>query len=370
MITGLSNGGAEGVLYRLCKYDKACTHLVVSLTDEGKYGPLLGKENIQVICLNMKPGRVSISGLIKLFFLLRKEKADIVQTWMYHADLIGGIIAKLSGCKSIFWNVRHSTLEPGKSKRLTIWIAKACAFISNWVPKKIVYCASNAKKIHCLLGYKAEKSVVIGNGYDLNLFNNNYFSREGFRKEFNFMEETFVIGMIGRYNIQKDHLNLISSLSLVKSAGYSFKAVLVGNNIDEANDELINEVNRHYLADSIFYLGPRGDIPCVMNGLDINVLSSSFGEAFPNVLAESMACGTPCVTTDVGDAALIVGTTGWVVPIKNSKLLAEAIIQAIDEWREKKRAWQLRKNACRQRAADLFKVETMIERYHNCWFKK
>src|SRR5690625_4423932 len=95
IITGLNDGGAEGVLYRLCTNDKKYTHTVISLLDMGKYGPLLEEHGIKVYCLNMKRGKITLSDLSRLYRKLKKNQPDIVQTWMYHGDLIGGIVSRV-----------------------------------------------------------------------------------------------------------------------------------------------------------------------------------------------------------------------------------------------------------------------------------
>lgn len=368
IITGLNNGGAEGVLYRLCKYDNQAEHIVVSMMDEGKYGSMLKFAGVDVHCLNMPQGRVSLSGLWRLFKLLRQHKPDVVQTWMYHADLIGGVVARLAGVKHVFWNVRHTTLEPGKSKRSTILVAKACAFVSGWIPKKIVYCAHEAKVVHEALGYKKGKAEIIGNGYDLTQFSIDSGASIAFRSEIGLSVDENLIGMVGRYDPQKDHANLINALGLVRNADYNFKLVLIGRDLDANNQTLLNHIRDNRLTENVVLLGQRTDIPVVMNGLDLHVLSSSFGEAFPNVLAEAMACGTPCVTTDVGDAALIVGNTGWVVPPKDPQALANAIMQAMQEKLENHQAWLNRRQACRERIVENFSIEKMIDGYHRVWF--
>jgi glycosyltransferase involved in cell wall biosynthesis len=367
IITGLSNGGAEGVLYRLCKYDGQAEHIVVSMMDEGKYGRLLKKEGVNVHYLNLPAGKVTFSALSKLYRLIRMLKPDVVQTWMYHADLIGGVVAKLAGVKKVFWNVRHTTLESGKSKRSTILIAKLCAKLSGFIPEQIIYCAHEAQAIHKNLGYKKGKAKVIGNGYDLALFDQNVQFREMILNEFSISNKEVLLGMVGRYDPQKDHSNLISALGIVKQKGFEFKLLLIGKQLDDSNDELLEQINSESVSDNIRLLGQRTDIPSVMNALDIHVLSSSFGEAFPNVLAEAMACGTPCVTTDIGDAALIVGNTGWVVPPKDMQALANAIMQAIKEKQENHLAWLNRQKECRERIVDNFSIEKMIDAYHRVW---
>lgn len=364
--TGLENGGAEGVLYRLCKHDKQNTHIVISLIGEGKYGPLLEAQGIKVYCLNMPAGKVTLKGLITLYKLIKKNPADVIQTWMYHADLLGGLVAKLAGKKSIFWNVRHSTIDTKESKKTLVIVAKACAFLSRWIPNQIIYCAQEAKSAHQELGYDNTKAIVIGNGYDLELFNIDPPQGAAFRQELSLTESQLLLTMIGRYNPQKDHLNLIKSLSLVKKSGYNFKLVLIGHKMDDNNQTLLNQINQFGLKDNTILLGQRTDIPSVMNGADLNILSSSFGEGFPNVLAEAMACGTPCVTTKVGDAALIVGQTGWSVEPREHIQLAAAIEDAITQQQDKP-TWAKRTMACRKRVEENFSIQNMIVSYHRAW---
>ena len=368
IITGLNNGGAEGVLYRLCRYDASAKHIIVSFMDEGKYGPLLNADGVEVVCLNLPVGKVSISALWRLFKLIRSHNPDLVQTWMYHADLIGGVVARMAGVKKVFWNIRHTTLEPGKSKKSTILIAKLCALLSGFVPKMIVCCAEEAVRVHAALGYKLSKMMVIGNGYDLSQFSVNSQFGSDFKAELSVNPDQVLLGMVGRFDPQKDHFGLLEALAIVKQTHSNFNFVLIGKLLSQSNTKLVEAINHYQLSENIVLLEQRTDIPVVMNGLDIHVLSSSFGEAFPNVLAEAMACGTPCVTTDVGDAALIVGNTGWVVPPKELNALANAIIEAIEEMQTSHQAWLKRKKDCRNRIVENFSIDMMLDNYHQAWF--
>src|SRR5690554_6447100 len=366
IITGLNNGGAEAVLYRLCTSDTGATHTVISLMDMGKYGSMLEKAGITVHCLNMPQGKVTLSGLRKLYTLLKKGKPDAVQTWMYHADLIGGVIAKLAGVKKVFWNIRHSTLEAGKSKRSTIVIAKLCARLSKRVPTGIVCCADEALAVHAATGYDKSKMTVIYNGYQLDQFNFNTVAGSAVKQELDITHAPFVIGLVGRFNPQKDHANLLNALALLKEQNKDFTCLLIGAGINSDNTELYEQLKSLGLLEHVHLLDQRSDIPAVMNALDVHVLSSTT-EGFPNVVAEAMACGTPCVTTDVGDAGLIVGDTGWVVPPRNAEALADAIEQALLEKKNKPEAWQQRKQASRARIEENFSVEKMVEKYHRVW---
>lgn len=367
IITGLNDGGAEAVLYRLCLSDKSCNHIVVSLMDEGKYGALLEKKDIKVYYLNMKPNRLSLGGLIKLYRIIRKIKPDVVQTWMYHADLIGGIVSRLAGITNVVWGVRHTTLVKGESKRSTIIIAKMNAILSRFVPKKIIYCAEKSREVQESIGFMRTKGVVVPNGYNISDFSPSDEDRISFHEELGIDDKVFLIGHVGRYDPQKDHKNLIEAIAKIKQQSKVFKVVLVGSNLDTANKKLIDKIKEHNLINEFILLGRRTDIPVVMNGFDLFVLSSS-SEGFPNVLAEAMACGTPCATTDVGDAALIVGETGWIVAPKNPKSLADAIITALDEKHARSEKWNQRKKVCRNRIVDNFSIETMVDAYKCIWF--
>ncbi|GKS68269.1 glycosyltransferase involved in cell wall bisynthesis [Nitrosomonas sp. PY1] len=366
IISGLSDGGAEAVLYRLCSEDKSNTHTVISLTEEGKYGPLLRIKGIQVYQLNMPRGCVTLSSILKLYRLLRNLKPDVVQTWMYHADLVGGLVARLAGTHKIYWGIHASSLETGKSKWHTIAVAYTNALLSRWVPTGIICCAERAQQTHQQLGFAVDRFTVIPNGYNLDHFKPDSESRKKLRAELGINEQTLLLGCVGRFDPQKDHHNLLAALTIIKQNGVSFRCILVGRDLNGNNVQLVSWIKQYDLQDEVLLLGQRTDIPAVMNALDLHILSSSYGEAFPNVLAEAMACGTPCVATDVGDAAYIIGHTGWTAPPSDAGLLANAIHSALvcysnhDEW-------QSRCVAARNRVVETFGLEKMIAAYHAVW---
>jgi glycosyltransferase involved in cell wall biosynthesis len=353
VITGLNDGGAEAILYQLSKRLSGFEQIVISLKGSGKYAPMLEKEGIRVYGLKG-------FGLLKIFSIIRKEKPDIIQTWMYHANLLGGIAGKLGGVKKIFWGIHNSTLIPGKSKSSTILVSKISAKLSNWLPTKIAIVSQEAMAVHTKAGYNKDKLVYIPNGYDVDEFKPNPEYRILFRKEFNLAEDHLVIGAVGRYDPQKDYDNLIKALEILKKQGIKFTGALVGNGLSKSNQNLETLIYQSNLQDDTILLGKRMDIPKVMNGMDILVLSSAFGEAFPNVVCEAMACGTPCVVTDVGDSAEIVDKTGWVVPPQNPVLLSNAIGKAIADYRGNK-------TIARKRIVDNYSIDKMMEAYQDLW---
>lgn len=365
IITGLNDGGAESALYRLCLHDSECRHMVVSLMDEGKYGPLLVDAGVDVQCLRMPQGRINLSGLWRLWRLLRQCRPDVVQTWMYHANLVGGGVAKLAGIRNISWGIHHSNLAPGTVKRSTIWIAKLCARLSTWVPARIVCCSQQAVQVHVEIGYAVEKFRLVPNGYDLARLTPDVRAGHRLRASLGLPADVPLLGTVARFDPQKDHANLLAALGQLKRQGQPFHCLLVGGGMDSANVTLGDWLRQHDLGDCVTLLGRRNDIDAVMNAINIHVLSS-LGEAFPNVLAEAMACGTPCVTTDVGDAAYIVGDTGWVVPPQDSNALALSIQEALVALNQSS-AWFTRQRAARQRIEDNFTIDRVVDMYHTVW---
>lgn len=367
IITGLNNGGAEGVLYRLVTNDKKNEHIVISMMDAGKYGSLLEIRNIKVYLLGLRRGSITISALMELKKILKIEKPDIVQTWMSHADLIGGLIARLAGFKNIVWNIRHSKIEHATSNLKTRAIISISMFLSNTLPKKIICCSYKTYEDYSDNGYRKDKMEVISNGYDFEQFNQNIELRALIRKELNIAENDILLGMVGRCDPAKNHLGLLEALSLVRKS-INFKFLLIGRDLNINNELIVKKIKQLNLTENIILLDQRKDIPAIMNALDLHVLSSSYGEGFPNVIAEAMACGTLCVSTDVGDASVIVGQYGWVVQPNSPELLANAILKAI-ELKIDASVWNNMKHDAKKHIIKNFSLSSMIEKYNFVWKK-
>lgn len=284
---------------------------------------------------------------------------------MYHSDLVGGLAARVAGVRSVVWGIRHTTLEPGKSKKATILVARVCAMLSWKLPVRIVVCAQRAMAVHEDLGYDRTRMRLISNGYDLSKFYPRPDSKREFRRNHCIDYSTPLIGMVARFDAQKDHVNLLNALEMLRDQGLRFYCVLVGSLIEPTNRKLVDWITSRELNDYVHLLGRVEDVPSVMNALDLHVLSSS-SEGFPNVVAEAMACGTPCVVTDVGDAGHIVGGTGWVVPPGDALALSEAIAAAIDELDRPGDA-DSRRRIVRRRIEEYFSIESMLMGYLSVW---
>jgi len=366
IIGDLDDGGVEKVLYELCVEDKANRHTVISLKDGGKYGSLLSAKDVTVKCLKMPSGRLSLKGVWELLSFIRTISPTVIQTWMYHGSLVGSIAAKLVSVAPVFWSIHHGNLSVGTVKRTTRWVSSILKYLSYFIPKAIVYCAHQSLALHASLGYRKTKSLVIQNGYNFDKFKPDDWAREQFRESLSLPPEVPVFGMVARLDPQKDHKNLFEAISILKQTDTFFLFILVGSGMTSDNTRITDIAEEFDIKDRLIFLGQRQDVPVVMNGIDIHVLSS-LGEAFPNVLAEAMACGTPCVSTDVGDAALIVGENGWIVPPRSPQDLANGMGTALRCFASDKIKWNLRKLEARQKVVENFGLGRMVNKYTSLW---
>jgi glycosyltransferase involved in cell wall biosynthesis len=314
----------------------------------------------------MRMGLSALTGIIKLWKLIRKIQPNVIQTWMYHADFVGGVVARLAGNRNVFWGVVNFNLHSSVASISTRIAAKFCALLSTSVPKKIISCSVRAIDSHVEFGYSLSKFITIPLGYDLADFQRDESSREEIRNQWGIMTDATVIGCVGRWDPQKDHRNLLLAFSKLRMTNPDAICVLIGPGMDAGNFELAQlVVETKNKEGSIYTLGVTQNIPAAMSAFDIFVLSS-LGEAFPNVVAEAMACKTPCIVTDVGDAAFIVGDTGWVVPPSNHEILASVIQEALQNLNEP-HAWLQRQESCRKRIEDNFSIENMHKSYLQAW---
>ena len=244
---------------------------------------------------------------------------------MYHADLVAGIVGKIAGVKHIIWSIRQSNLARDYNKISTLLVVKACAFLSPFIPSKIISNSTSARQSHIEVGYKADKIHVIANGFDLERFFPDKALRSAFRSRHNIDETTPLVGLVARFDPVKNHAGFFEAAQTIHEAMPDVRFVLAGTYITSKNQTLMAMIDKAGLQQKTYLLGEQNDIASIMNGIDV-LISSAHAEAFPNVLGEAMACGTPCVATDVGDCKTIIGDTGGVVDAGDMKALARETI--------------------------------------------
>ncbi len=339
---------------------------VISLKGEGFYGEMLRANGLVPYSFEFRRffQLASFFEFVRLVRLIASLSPDVVQTWLYHADLIGGLAAKLAGCRRVVWGIRTSNLSSALNSRFTLMVAWLCARLSGILPVAIATCSIEAAKEHKKMGYAPAKFHVIPNGFDLKAYAPDMAKRRQLRQEWGVAQDEVLFGCVARWDPYKDHPNLLQALSELAARGVPVRCVLVGGGLTSKNRALSALLSKYNLSGFVVLAGPRSDIPAVMNALDFHLLPSA-SEAFPNVVAEAMACGTPCVVTNVGDAAVIVGDTGWVVPPKDPVLLARAIEEAKDGFGGENDA--KRRIDARQRIEDNFGLEKMTRAYIHLW---
>ena len=328
VITGLKRSGAENVLFRLTKNLNSFSHTVISLTEQSPddLTDEFKKIGIDVFHLNMQPHRfITLFKCIKLFKIIHQAKPDIIQTWMYHADVVGGLIGKLSGIKTIVWNIRNGTLPKDDPIQ---FIVRLAAKLSHWIPTSIISCSKNAIIFHNALGYDHTKFKHIPNGINCNAFFIDNEARKHFKETYNIPLNTKCVGLVARWHAQKDIPTFLKACSLVAQQHDNVCFVMTGQNLDVHNKELEEAINSfEELRGKMLLLGAKNKIPSLMNGFDLLCMTSSFGEGFPNVIGEAMACGVNCVATDVGDAAEIIQDMGHVASIGDAHKIADGILE-------------------------------------------
>mgnify|MGYP003761330961 CR=1 FL=1 len=368
IITGLYVGGAENMLSKLLTQfsnkDIKCS--VISLLPLGPLAFQIKSLNIPVYSLNMNRSHIqSFSSLFMLGRLLNHLKPDIIQTWMYHADLIGGIAAKLFLKNTpVVWNIRHNVIEKGVDKKSTHFVSKICGLLSSYLPELIICCSNSSIINHQKYGYNISKLMIIPNGFNIDKFKFDESIRTSIRNSMGITEKEIVIGMVARFHPHKDHRNFINACSILIKHLPILRIILIGDNVSPKNVELNNLLLENRLHDKTFLLGRRDDVANYLSAFDIGVLSSS-GEAFPNVLGEMMACELPCVTTDVGDTKEIIGDCGLVVPSKDPLKLANAILQLALKSSISRR--ELGKKS-RQRIFKFYNIETISNKYLSLYY--
>ena len=358
IITSLSQGGAESALARLVLYKQQhVENVVVCLQGMGDYGDLLISNGIKVHNIDMQKGAIKPRNIIDLYSLLRREQPDIIQTWLYHADLIGGLVGRLSGCRHVVWGVLSYDITTRLIGYKTRAVIQLCALLSHYIPSRIVYCARASIKKHTDIGYSKKKNNVIYLGFDYTTVEAGPTQRQ---------HDILSIGCVARWDPQKDHRNLLSALKILENSGIRYICSLVGPGMVSSNEQLLKIIEQTGVdKHNISFEGKVDNVFKSMRRFDIHVLPS-IGEAFPNVLAEAMLCEVPCISTDVGDAREIVGDTGWIVPHSDPERLAEAIIAASMEI-QKPEAWSKRKADARRRIEENFGIEKMIDSYRDLW---
>jgi glycosyltransferase involved in cell wall biosynthesis len=362
IINDLSIGGAEMMLYKLLSgmSEERFYPVVLSLVDRGQLRERIEALGIPIYSARIDPELPTPAALWRLIRAVRQVKPDLIQGWMSHGNLAAQLLAAVAAPRSrVLWNIRQTLYSFDYEKRGTAFAIKLCARLSNR-PDRILYNSRTASAQHGAIGYRAEKTLVIPNGFDTELFAPSKEARRSVRSELGVAENTFLIGLIGRFHPMKGHSHFLRAAKRLLEQYPDVQFVLSGKEVSWRNSFLCELVQGLGLAERVHMLGERQDMPRITAALDIASSSSSYGEGFPNVIGEAMSCGVPCVVTDVSDLPWVVGETGRVVPPRDPVALSRAWADLIEMGTEGREALG---TAARQRVIQYFPLESVVAQY-------
>jgi glycosyltransferase involved in cell wall biosynthesis len=366
IITGLEPDGAETMLYKLLANMNRGRFepMVVSLVDGGPVASRIADLGVPVAGCGMQPGQASLGAAVKLAGMLRRFAPEALQGWMYHGNLAAQVAsALLPGSAPVLWNIRGSHCALGEEKLLTaatIWLGARLSRL----PFRIVSNSLAAARLHeRKLHYRGDRWTIIPNGFETERFKPSPMARAAIRAELRLKPDAFLVGLVGRYHPVKDHANFLKAAAILRYKLPGAQFVLAGAGVDPANRQLYTQLKSLGLLDCAHLLGARTDIPRVTAALDI-AGSSSYSEAFPNVIGEAMSCGVPCVVTDTGDSSWLVGDTGITVPPRDPRALAAAWLELAARGPEGRQALGA---AARERILERFSIGAIAAQYEKLY---
>ena len=358
LVTDLARGGAEVFLQRLVTArQEEIRHRVISLTSEGELAPEIRAAGVEVTSLHLTGAHGVPSALMRLVRVLREDTPDVLMTWLYHADFLGTLAALLGPRTKLVWNIRCADMDLSKYGHISRMLPHVLARMSR-IPAVVVANSEAGRQIHESYGYGPRRWEILPNGFDMQTFRPDTARREKTRAALGIDQAAPMVGLFARFDPMKDHATFLSAAELVAKMRPDVLFLLAGRGTDSAAfHELIGD--RNALRQRLILLGERRDIPELMAATDITVCSS-LTEGFPNTIGEAMASGVPCVSTDVGDAGLLIGDTGGLVP----KADPSALVHKLEEFLEiAPQARVALGERARQRIEQQFSLDAVVLRY-------
>ena len=374
IINSLKKGGAEGNLYRLCKFHKKkykdkVKIIIITLINNGFYESELKKIGISIYSLNFNENYKSlniIKKILKFRKLIKKQSPDIIQSWMYHANFLTLFIQKKFYDK-LFWNIRHSELNLKISKKLTIFLSIICGIFSKLIPKKIIYCSERSINFHENEHfYDKNKSILIYNGCNEKNYYPSKYLRSSFKKKNKIKKTDIILEYAGRYAKQKNIPSLLYAFSKLKKNYDNIYLYMVGKNINFKNKELVKHIKNLKIKNRLFLLNEQKSLLKFYNGIDLLILPS-LSESFPNVIPESMLCSTPVLSTNAGCSKTIIGKYGFIIAKNSKQTISSKLDKVIKYYVYKKKEWALLKKNSRIQIKKNFSISNMANKYVQHW---
>jgi glycosyltransferase involved in cell wall biosynthesis len=334
------------------------------MKDEGTIGPRIRELGVPLYTLGLRPNIFNPLRLFSIRSLVRRFQPNVVQGWMYHGNVMASCASFFSDRRPpVVWDVQQSIRKVGDYGWLTGNVIRLGALASR-NPAKIIYVSQTGAEQHEALGYSPVRRMIIPNAIDVETFRPDNDARQQVRAELGIDPQTILVGLVARYHPMKDHASFLRAAARVACTDASVCFLLIGKGVSRDQPALAELIDKHHLNNRAFLLGERRDTPRLTAALDIACSTSSWGEAFSVAIGEAMACGVPCVVTDVGDSAYLVADTGLSIPPGDSEALAGAINCLINAGVERRR--QLGAAAC-QRVQNEFSLPAIAQRYEELY---
>lgn len=367
-IYGIGGGGAETMMRNLVRSLDRTQWRIVVVAMQAKAWPEAEQElrqtcdSLQVLDETSLTSRRTLG---KLKRLLRAERPAVIQTWMHHADLVGGLMARWVGIQNIVWGIhcREITRSPGESRFKSRMLRLLLPLAARWVPSRIVSCSQAALADHVSLGYPHRKMHWITNGIDTLRFHPDPAARQELRQKLGLTPETPLLGFVGRFHEMKNLPLLLQAFALLQTRLPSAHLLLCGIERSDLAPECGALVSAQPEPQHLHFLPFQTSPEKLYPALDLFTLSSRT-EACPMTILEAMACGIPCVTTQVGDCSALIADTGLTVPPANPAALSAAWQQLLTEDEAARTA---RRHAAHQHALSHFAIAHTAAAYNQLY---
>ena len=355
VITTLDVGGAERLLADVIRHTDD-TVLAVSLRRPGPVAGAVTDAGVAVRSLDLRRTAAVPTAVHRLAGWLREERIDVVQTWMYHADLIGGAAARRAGIGALAWSIHASDLTRGLVPRRTLAIRAVNARLSHRWPQAVVCTSQRTLALHASFGYATARMRVIRNGFAVKAPSTAAGRR--LRRELGIAPDDLVLARVGRLDPQKGWGATVAVWQKLLAHHPRLHVLGCGRGV-VPDTEVFSTVTRGPAADRLHLLGERDDVDAIHAAADVAMSTSAFGESFPLVIGEAMAAVVPVVATDVGGCAELVGDTGAIVPPGDVAGLTREVDRLLAD-PERRRTLGAR---ARQRIAERFTIEETAAAY-------
>jgi glycosyltransferase involved in cell wall biosynthesis len=330
MIRDLNYGGAQRQLITLVKeLDKKLFDVtVLCFYSDGLLQKDLNDHGIPVICLEKRDRWHMFSFLWNLFKQLKQLNPDVLHGYLSESNLLTIFFKLFFPSTRIVWGIRDSNISFDSYDWLDRLIFEMECWLSRFVDLVIVN-SHAGRTYHLSHGFPDQKMIVIPNGIDTERFKPDRTAGKAIRRAWGISDDKTLIGLIGRLDPMKDHSTFLKAAALLCQERSDVHFVCIGNGPQNYGEELSHLADELGISENILWAGGQSNMPAVYNALDIVCSTSAYGEGFANVIGEAMACEIPCVVTDVGDSAWIVGDTGIVVPANNPEAVKQGLMSVI-----------------------------------------